>query len=103
MRFVASRDAVVEVDHAAVETSLLQQIDLEAQVVGQGLRAAAHHDGHDEQVQLVHQAGRERLSGESRTANTVRWAYLLGGIARLAGVAVAEYRARRAARYLTGR
>jgi uncharacterized protein YjiS (DUF1127 family) len=39
---------------------------------------------------------------ESRTANTVRWAYLLGGIARLAGVAVAEYRARRAARYLTG-
>jgi uncharacterized protein YjiS (DUF1127 family) len=39
---------------------------------------------------------------ESRAANTARWAHLLTGMARVAGATVAEYRARRAARYLTG-
>jgi hypothetical protein len=43
----------VEVDHAAAETALFQQFELQADVVGEGPFAAPHHDGRDEQVALV--------------------------------------------------
>src|SRR5439155_3590630 len=61
--------AVAEVDHAVAETALAQQLELHADVVGEALVAAAHHDGRNEQVDLVDQASPDRLAGEVGTAN----------------------------------
>jgi len=51
-------------DHAVAEPALVHQLELHADAVGERSRAAAHHDGADEQVALVDQTGRERLGGE---------------------------------------
>ena len=40
--------AVVEVNHAAAETTFVQQFELQADVVGQGSLAASHHHRYDE-------------------------------------------------------
>src|SRR5215208_1524922 len=40
--------AVVEVNHAAVETTFVQQVELQADIVGQGSLAASHHHRCDE-------------------------------------------------------
>src|SRR5205823_13627486 len=63
------RDAVVEVDHAAAEAPLVQELELQAKTAGQRLRAAADDDRRDEQVELVDEAGRERLGGEPGAAH----------------------------------
>ena len=60
---------VVEVNHAVAETAFVQQLERQADVVGKGPLAAAHHDGRDEQVALVDQPGLERLGGEVGTAD----------------------------------
>jgi hypothetical protein len=49
----SSPGAVVEVNHAAFETALVKQLELHADVVGDGAFAAPHYDGRDEQVPLV--------------------------------------------------
>src|SRR5215203_3674144 len=60
---------VVEVKHAIDETAFVQQFELQADIVGEGLFAASHHDGRDEQVPLVDQPGLYRLGGEVGTAH----------------------------------
>jgi hypothetical protein len=51
---VSSRPcAVMEVNHAIAETTLVQQFERHADIVREELYAASHHDGHDEQVALV--------------------------------------------------
>src|ERR671910_2172880 len=67
---VSSRPgAVAEVDHAVAETALVQQLQLQADTVGEGLLAASDHDGCDEQLAFVDQPGLERVAGEIRTAH----------------------------------
>src|SRR3712207_2172696 len=61
--------AVVEINHAVAETAFVEQFELQADIVGQGLLAASHHDGRDEQVPLVDQPGLDCLSGKVGTAN----------------------------------
>src|SRR5215469_10954231 len=61
--------AVVEVHHAVAETAFVQQLKLQANVVGERLFAASHHDGCEEQVALVDQPGLYRLGGKVRTAH----------------------------------
>ncbi len=46
----------MKVNYAVAEAALVQQLELQADVVGEGLLAAADHDGHEEQVALVDQA-----------------------------------------------
>src|SRR4028118_712891 len=41
----SSPGAVVEVDHAIAETAFAQQFELHADIVGERLFAAFHHDG----------------------------------------------------------
>src|SRR5829696_4612952 len=67
---VSSRPgAVAEIDHAVAETALVQQLQLQADIVGEGLLAASHYDGCDEQLAFVDQPGLERVAGEIRTAH----------------------------------
>src|SRR5689334_6522412 len=67
---VASRPgAVVEVNHTVAETSFVQQLELQANIAGEGRCAASHHDGREEQVALVDQAGLDRVGGEIGTAH----------------------------------
>ena len=54
----------MEVNHAAFETAFVQQFELQADIVGEGVCAASRHDRRDEQVALVYQPGIERLSSE---------------------------------------
>src|SRR5215203_1640188 len=61
--------AVVEVNHAVAETAFVQQFELQADIVGEGLFAASHHYRREEQVALVDQPGLDRLGGEVRTAH----------------------------------
>jgi hypothetical protein len=56
-------------NHAVAETAFVQQLELQADTVGEGLLAASHHDGRDEQVVLVDQPGLDRLGGEVGTAD----------------------------------
>ena len=60
---------VTEVDGAAAEPALLGQGQVQADLVGQGPGAAAHHGRHDEQLVFVYQSGRDRLGRELRTAD----------------------------------
>ena len=62
-------ESVVEVNHAVAETAFVQQLELQADVVGEGPVAASHHDRRDEQVALVDQPGPDRLGGEVGTAH----------------------------------
>src|ERR671911_884948 len=67
---VSSRPgAVAEVDHAVAETALVQQLELQADIVGEELLAASDHDGCDEQLAFVDQPGPERVAGEVGTAD----------------------------------
>jgi hypothetical protein len=69
-RLLPSRHgSVVEVNHAVAETAFVQQLELHADIVGEGRCAASHHHGHDEQVELIDQANFDRLGGEVGTAN----------------------------------
>jgi len=60
-------DPVSHVDHAVAEPALVQQFQLKVETGGQRVRPAAHDDGVEEEVQLVHQAGCERARREPRT------------------------------------
>jgi hypothetical protein len=60
-------DPVSQVDHAVAEPALVQQFQLKVETGGQRARPPAHHDGIEEEVALVHQAGRERVRREPRT------------------------------------
>ena len=53
---------MVQVHGAAAEAALVHQLQVEAQAGGQGPRAAADEHGHQDQVQLVHDPGGERLA-----------------------------------------
>jgi hypothetical protein len=59
----------MEVDHAAAETAFVQQFELQVSIVREGLLAPSDHDGRDEQLELVHQPGSDRLGGELGTAD----------------------------------
>src|SRR6266545_432136 len=61
--------AVVDVDDAVAETAFVQQFELHADIGGQGRLPASHHDRREEQVELVDQAGLDRLGGELRTSH----------------------------------
>jgi hypothetical protein len=58
-----------EVHDVVAETALVLQFETEADIVRQGLLAASHHDGRDEQVTLVDEPGSERVSSELRAAH----------------------------------
>ena len=51
-------------NQAVAETVFVQQFELQADIVGEELFAASHHDGRDEQVALVDQPRLDRLDGE---------------------------------------
>src|SRR5262245_15718199 len=59
--------AVVEMNEAAREAALVEQLELRAHVVGHGALAASHHDRAQEQMALVDQPGADRLAGELGT------------------------------------
>ena len=61
--------AVAQVHHAVAEPALIQQFELKPDPVGEEGLAAAHHDGPDEQLVLVHQPGGDRLGAQVRTAH----------------------------------
>src|SRR5215218_741253 len=61
--------AVVEVNHAALETAFVQQFELQADVAGEMPFTATNHDGRDEQVTLVYQPGLERLGRQVGTTH----------------------------------
>jgi hypothetical protein len=61
--------AIVEVDHAAAETAFVEQLQLQVDIVGEGPFATSHHDGRDQQLELVDQTGPDRLGGELGTAH----------------------------------
>ena len=48
---------------------LVQQFQRRPDAVGQRRGAATQQDGHHEQVDLVHQAGADRVRGEARAAD----------------------------------
>lgn len=50
----ASTSPVAQIDHAVAEAALIQQFEIEADVAGEGLFAASHHDRRNEQVAFVH-------------------------------------------------
>ena len=53
----------------ALEAAFVQQLELEADAVGQGTLAASHDDRNEEEVVLVDQARPDRLGGEDGTAH----------------------------------
>src|SRR2546425_2983848 len=60
---------VVEVNHAIAEATFVQQLELQADLVGEGRFAASDHNGRDEEVALIDQPGLHRLGGEVGTAD----------------------------------
>ena len=60
----SSGDRVVEVHDAVAEAALAQELEADAEAVGQGGVAAADDDGREEEVALVDEAGAERVRGE---------------------------------------
>ena len=56
--------AVSKMDDAVSEPALVEEVELSADVVGQGALAAAHHDRPEEQMALVDQPQSERLASE---------------------------------------
>ena len=59
----------MEVNHAAFETAFVRQFELQADIAGEGPFAPSHHDGREEQVELIHQPRLDRLAGEVGTAH----------------------------------
>ena len=62
-------DAVVEVDDAAPESALIQELKPRAHLVRQCALAATDEDWVEEQVALVDEARGDRLAGELRTTD----------------------------------
>src|SRR4051812_24936265 len=61
--------AVVQVDHAAGEAMLVEQLEVEAQIGGQRGLAGADGDGVEVEVDLVDETVAQRLRGELRAAD----------------------------------
>src|SRR5260370_42229631 len=57
----SSPDAVMQMDHAALEAALVHQLEYQAEVVEQGLVAASHHYAPAGAAALVHQTDPDRL------------------------------------------
>jgi hypothetical protein len=55
--------AVMDVHHAAAETALVQQFELQTDIAGDGPFAASHQDRDEEQAALVDQPCLERVGG----------------------------------------
>ena len=55
----------MEVDDAAVEPALIEQLQPQTNVIGKSLRAASDDDRDDEQVDLIDQPVLERARGET--------------------------------------
>src|ERR1700736_4597707 len=62
-------NAVVEVNHARAEAAFVQQVELHADIAGEGRFATPDHDRHQEQVEFVDQPGPDRLGGEVGSAH----------------------------------
>jgi hypothetical protein len=60
---------VPEVDDAVAEAAFVEQLQLDPDTSGQARLAAADDDREHEQVDLVHQPGREGVPGQARTAD----------------------------------
>jgi hypothetical protein len=43
----------MQMDHAVAESALVQQLESQADIVGQGWIASSNHDGGEEQMTLV--------------------------------------------------
>src|ERR1019366_413462 len=69
-RFGRRGDAVVEMHHAAGETALVEEVEADPEVAGQGGEAGPDDDRRDQQVVFVHEAGSERLSAKVRAAHS---------------------------------
>jgi hypothetical protein len=54
----------VEVHYPVAETTLVEQLELDADIVGEGRVAASHDDGCEEQVAFVDQPRLDRHGGE---------------------------------------
>ncbi len=65
----SGRASVMQVHHAVAEPAFVHQLEVNAHIVREVPRTAAHHDGRDEQVDLVDQPGPDRLGGEAGAAN----------------------------------
>ena len=61
--------AVAKIDHSIAKTALVQEIQPHAYVAGQDPLAAANHNGHDEQMNLVDEPGPDRVCGQGRTTH----------------------------------
>src|SRR5439155_15221982 len=61
--------SVAEVNRAVAETAFVEELELQTDIVRKGLLAASHHDGRDEQLELVDQAGLDRLGREVGTSD----------------------------------
>ncbi len=59
----------MEMNDAVPESAFVQQLELQTDIVGEGPRAASHHDGREEQMTLIDQPGRDRLAGEVGTTH----------------------------------
>ena len=60
---------IPKIDHSSSKTALVQEIQLYAYVAGQDALAAAKHDRHHEQMNLVDQPGPDRVCSEGRTTH----------------------------------
>jgi hypothetical protein len=56
------------VNHAVAETAFVHQFELQAGIVGEGLFAASHQNGREEQVALADEPALDRLGGDVGTA-----------------------------------
>src|SRR5438270_13010959 len=61
---VGRSDTVVQVNHAAPEAALVQELELGMGVGRQCTLAGTHENRPEEEMALIHQALRERLAGE---------------------------------------
>jgi hypothetical protein len=61
--------SVPEVHDPVPEAVFFQELELQADIVGQGPFAPSDHDGREKQLTLVDQPGFERVGGEPGTAH----------------------------------
>jgi hypothetical protein len=57
-------------NHATAETALVDQVEIHAATVGEGLFASSDHDGVDEHVVFVDPPGLDRTPGQLGTSHT---------------------------------
>lgn len=65
----SAADAVVQRDEAVVEAPLADQLEVEPDVAGQPVRAAADHDRDGQQQELVDETRAQRVGGQARPAD----------------------------------